>query len=45
MRKFTTENTEGFTTEQLDTLNSALKILVNDHGYDADNASDKLNNC
>lgn len=42
---FTTENTNGtFSDEQLDVLNEALEILVNEHEYDEQNASDKLNN-
>lgn len=40
---FTMDNTEGFTSDDLDLMNEALDILVAD-GIDESNASDIINN-
>lgn len=40
---FTMDNTEGFTQDDLDLMNDALKVLMAD-GMDENNASDIINN-
>lgn len=40
---FTLENTEGFTQQDLDLLNSAAQVLM-DRGWDEKNAGDLVNN-
>jgi hypothetical protein len=40
---FTTDNTDGFTSEELDLMNEAIEILV-ERGMDESNASDQINN-
>jgi len=40
---FTMENTEGFSQDQLNELNAAMRFLIDD-GFDEQTASDMLNN-
>jgi len=43
IKMFTTENTTGFTADDLSLMNLALEILIND-GMDEKNAIDHINN-
>ena len=46
MARFTENNTEGFSVDQIDVLNAALDIITNDHGIadDENRVSDAISN-